>query len=171
MGVLSFLAQSTYYTDTYSSSTVDSGAAAAVFVGLLIFSLILFAALYLVVGFFLSRIFKKAGIEAWIAWVPIYNNWKLLELGGQQGYWAVLALIPVVSIVSAIFMYIAMYNIGLKLGKEGVFVLLAIFLTVVWLIWLALDSSKWDESKGEPSLTPVNPPTPATPGAPVPPAQ
>lgn len=48
-------------------------------------------------------------------------------------------------------MIIGMYNIGLKLGKSSSFVLLAIFLPLVWLIWLAVDKSTWNESLGEPS--------------------
>ena len=61
-------------------------------------------------------------------------------------------------------MYIAMYNIGLKLGKEGIFVLLAIFLSPVWLTWLAVDKSVWNDAAGAPRLdAPVNPPaTPST---------
>ncbi len=158
MSVLSILAQSSYYSDSYYTSTGDSAAVAAVGAGLVIFTLLVSVIGYVVYAFFLSRIFKKAGVEGWIAWVPIYNNWKLLEIGGQQGFWAVLALIPIVNIASAIFMIIAMYNIGLKLGKEGIFVLLAIFLPIVWIIWLALDSSKWDDSKGAPSLVPTRDP-------------
>ncbi len=75
--------------------------------------------------------------------MPIYNTWKLLEIGGQQGFWAVLGVIPIINIVSSVFTYIAMYHIGKRLGKDDWFVLLAIFLPLVWLIWLAFDDSKW----------------------------
>ena len=104
---------------------------------------------YAIFAFLLGRIFKKAGVPQWIAWVPIYNYWKMLEIGNQQGFWAVLALIPFVNIVSLIFMYIAMYHIGKKLGKDDWFILLAIFIPIVWLIWLGFDDSKWpsDEKK------------------------
>lgn len=160
MGILTNLAQSDYYyNDSYytTSSSVDSETAAAIVLATIGFTFLFTAIIYVVTAFFLMRIFKKAGIEKpWAAWVPIYNNWKLLEIGGQQGFWAVLAIIPFVNIVSVVFMYIAMYHIGLKLGKEGIFILLAIFLAPVWLIWLAVDTSTWDESKGAPSLTPVN---------------
>ena len=174
MGVLSTLAQSSTYSDSYYTSSVDTGTAAAIGAGFIIFALIFSIAMYVVFAYFLSRIFKKANIDKpWAAWVPVYNNWKLLEIGGQQGFWAILAFIPVVNIVSVIFMYIAMYNVGLKLDKEGIFVLLAIFLSPVWLIWLALDSSKWDDSKGAPSLsptaTPVAPTAPVAPNPPTPP--
>ena len=91
--------------------------------------------------------------------MPVYNTWKLLEIGGQQGFWAVLALVPFVNIVSAIFVYIAMHNIGKKLGKEDWFVILAIFLPLVWLIWLAFDDSKWAGAK---ATTPAKKPAAKT---------
>lgn len=166
MNVLSQFAQSAdYYTDyNFESNYSSEDAAAAVILGgmFLIFALMLAAVGYALYAFFLGRIFKKAGIDQWVAWVPFYNSWKMLEIGGQQGFWAVLTIIPFVNIVSAVFMYIAMYNIGLKLQKEGWFVVLAIFLPAVWVIWLAFDSSKWDESKGAPSLTPVTGDKPKT---------
>lgn len=136
------LAQSYNYEPT---SEADAAAGAAIFMVVFMLFIIIAIITYVVNAFLLGRIFKKAGVEQWIAWVPIYNTWKTLELGGQQGFWAVLTLIPFVNIIAAIFLYIAMYNIGLKLQKEGWFVVLAIFVPIVWLIWLAVDESKWDE--------------------------
>jgi hypothetical protein len=135
-----------YYYDT-STNTVSDAAAAGIAMTFIMFMLFFVAVAYVVNAFLLSRIFKKAGVEQWKAWVPVYNTWVMYELGDQQGFWAVLMFIPVVNIVAAVFMFIAMYNIGLKLGKEGAFVLLAIFLPLVWLIWLAVDSSTWKGKK------------------------
>jgi hypothetical protein len=133
-----------YYTTTGYD---DSAAAAAFLVVVLFFTLLIGVIAYVAMAFLLSRIFKKAGVESWKAWVPFYNNWILLQLGGQQGFWAVLAVIPIIGIASLVFMYIAMYNIGLKLGKGGEFVLWAIFIPIVWYIWLAVDDSKWKGGK------------------------
>jgi uncharacterized membrane protein len=145
------------YTDQlYTTTTSNPEAAAAAIAitgGVLAFSLIFIAIAYVIGAIFLGKIFKKAGVESWVAWVPFYNSWKMLEIGGQQGFWAVLAIIPIVNYVSVVFMYIAMYHIGKKLGKDGVFVLLAIFLPIVWLIWLAVDKSIWnDKASTAPSL-------------------
>ena len=120
---------------------------------------ILFLTIFVIVAYvinsiLLGRIFKKAGVSPAIAWVPIYNNWKTLQLGGQKGYWAALALIPIVQYVSIVFMFIAYYNIGLKLGKTGTFVLWAIFLPIVWIIWLATDKSTYNNALGAPSQAP-----------------
>lgn len=136
-----------YYYQTPTTTAADPAVTAAIVASVLVFSLIFFVIAYAIGAFLLGRVFKKAGTPEWIAWVPIYNSWKLLELGGQQGFWAVLALIPFVNFVSLIFIYIAMYNIGKTLGKEDWFVLLAIFVPIVWMIWLGFDDSKWPAAK------------------------
>ena len=95
--------------------------------------MILFAiAYYVVLAISLMGFFKKVGVEPWIAWVPIYNTWKWLEVGGQQGWLALIALIPYGGIVSAIFLYIGMYRTGRAFGKDGAFLVLGIFLPFVW---------------------------------------
>lgn len=153
MTIQTVAAQLAYY-DGYSDysssySDTDPAVAAGLTVFMLGFTFVLVVVAYVVTSYLLSRIFKKAGIEAWKAWLPIYNNWIMLEMGGQKGYWAVLAFVPIVNIVSMVFMYIAMYNIGLRLGKEGAFVLWAIFVPLVWYIWLAVDKSKWNGEKAQ----------------------
>lgn len=151
MSLLSLFATTADYNYSYSSTDVSPATNAALIMAFLLATVIIGLVMYVVVALLLSRIFKKAGVEGWKAWVPVYNNWITLELGGQAGWWSVLVFIPVVNIVAAIFLYIAMYNIGLKLGKSGVFVLWAIFLPLVWYIWLALDQSRWNPSIGAPS--------------------
>jgi hypothetical protein len=171
MNIFTQLAQTTYdYSYTTTSSELDPTVAAAAAGTFFVIWFLLLAGLYVVSAIFLGKILKKAGVPAWIAWVPFYNNWKLLEIGGQKGFWAVLTIVPIVQYVSIVFMFIAMYNIGLKLGKSGSFVLLAIFLPLVWMIWLAVDKSTWNESASHaPSLakeTSAITPTPTVPTQP-----
>lgn len=153
------------YNTTFDSgtTTMSNEAAAGIMMGMLIFYLIATIALYVITSLALSRIFKKAGVEGWKAWVPVYNMWVMLELGGQQGFWAVLMFVPFVNIAAIIIMFIAMYHIGLKLGKPGAFVLVAIFLNLVWYIWLAVDKSTWNESAGAPRIGTPHPAGPVTP--------
>jgi hypothetical protein len=98
---------------------------------------------YLIAAWFISRIFVKAGIEAWKGWVPLVNTWHLFKLGGFGGWWAILALIPIVNIAAIIVFWIAEYRIGKGFGKSGAWVILAILLHIVWLGILAFDSSRW----------------------------
>lgn len=126
---------------------VSSAESAAVIGAVAMFLILFTIASYALGAFLLGRVFKKAGIPQWVAWVPVYNTWKLLEIGNQRGFWAIVGLVPFIGIIALIYLYIAMYHVGKKLGKEGWFVLLAIFIPIAWMIWLGFDDSKWPTEK------------------------
>jgi len=156
---------SSYY--NYSNTSPDAAGFVAIVMGFLLVYFLFIVALYVVSSIFLGKIFNKAGVPAWVAWVPVYNSWKMLQIGGQQGWWSLIMFVPIVNIAAIVFMYIAMFHIGKKLGKEDWFILLAIFLGLVWVIWLGADDSKWNESKGAPRTdTPTLPPAKAPTAAP-----
>ena len=101
----------------------------AVTIGLtLVFSL----AYYVVMSIALMSFFRKVGVEPWIAWVPYYNYWKWLEVGGQPGWYSLLSLTGIGAYVTLVFLYIGMYRTGLAFGKSGAFLVLGIFLPFVW---------------------------------------
>ncbi|HRJ06135.1 MAG TPA: DUF5684 domain-containing protein [Candidatus Saccharibacteria bacterium] len=157
-----------YYSQNDYNGTLDPAVATAIMLGTLFFAIVA----YVVTAIFLSMVFKKAGVEGWKAWVPVYNTWVLLELGDKPGWISLLSLggiIPFVgfipAIVAAVFIYMAMYTVGLKFGKSGAFVLLAIFLPLVWVIWLAVDKTAvW---KGQSANVQAVPAGPAEASAPV----
>lgn len=138
-----------------------------------VFAVLIFGFVYLLilVGFYavyswlLSRVFRKAGIPAWKAWVPVYNLWVFLELGGQPGWIAILAVIPAASIIATVFLCIAAYHIGLAFSKEGAWVVMFIFISWLWIAIVGLDSSRW-----EPWRSPVPPVYGANITPPMPPA-
>ena len=134
-----------YYQTNYSSNLSDVEAA-ALLGSVIVMSIIIGLASYVFSAIFLGLIFKKAGQPIWKAWIPVYNAWVLLELGKQKGAYILFILIPFVGpIIASIFVLIAQYHVGLNLGKTGAFVLWAIFLNPVWLVWLAIDDSKWGD--------------------------
>jgi len=160
----------TYDPYTYqTTSDVDAGAMFAIFGVIAVLGIIA----YVVNSIFLGMVFKKAGVESWKAWVPVYNLWVFMELGGQKGWLSLLVLanfIPFVGwiggIVGVVFACIAAYRIGLNFGKEGVFVLLYIFLGLVWTIWLAVDKTAvWKPVDGGQSAPPEKPAAPSQPAA------
>jgi hypothetical protein len=139
-------------------------------------------------SFFMMRLFKKANVEAWKAWVPIANYWTFFKLGGYPGALSLLTYSSLVvysffviyynifggffddlalflfigltlsgSILYAVFLCMAAYQIGRKLYKDGVMVLLFVFLSPVWMGICGLDRSVWDDSRGRPSLIPGTP--------------
>ena len=122
----------------------DTAAAAATATMLLTAYFFVSVLAYVFVSFVMGKIFTKAGVEPWKAWVPVYNTWVFLELGGQKGWLILLAFLPGVNIIAGIFMIIAAYNIGLAFNKNGAWVLLYIFLSPVWFLLLAFDSSTYN---------------------------
>lgn len=127
-----------YYSSSYSvSPTAAAGGLDIGVIGLIIYLAVMVGA-YLLGCFLLSRIFKKAGVKTSIAFIPIYNQWKFLEIGDQKGFWI---FVPGANVI---FPIIAAYNIGKKLGKEDWFVALYIFLPIVWIIMLGFDKSTWN---------------------------
>lgn len=156
-------------TNLSTTTTIDTAQAVAMGIGILIAAAIITLLMYAIVAIFLGKLFKKAGIPAWQAWVPVLNNWKLFEIGGKPGFWAVLAVVPVLNIVSAIFGIIAMHNINLKLRYDAGMTVLAVLVPLVWFIIVGTSSHTWDDSLGAPRLDqPIAPtePTDTAPAAP-----
>ena len=89
-------------------------------------------AFYVVNAFALMSLFRKVGVQPWIGWVPYYNTWTLLELGGQPGPLALLSLVPYGSYAVIVFLAIANHRTGLAFRKDSSWVVLAIFLPYVW---------------------------------------
>lgn len=144
MNIFNSFAQAAEYTTPPTLSPEEVAAAVTILMTLFVIVLIIAIGLYVFIALCLVKIFKKAGVDKpWAAWVPFYNHWKMLEIGGQQGYWAVLVIVPIVGIVSAVFTFMAQYKIGKSLGKSSEFVLFAIFLPYIWFPWLAFDKSTW----------------------------
>lgn len=119
---------------SYSTTTANPLAGAAAIVVILVYIAVL-AGGYILNSWLLSRVFKKFGEKPVRAWIPFYNIWKFLELGGQKGFWM---FVPGANVI---FMTLAAYNLGKKIGKSDVFVLLYIFLQPIWVIIVGSNSS------------------------------
>ena len=94
--------------------------------------LVLVIAFYVVNAFALMSLFRKVGVQPWIGWVPFYNTWTVLELGGQPGPLALLSLVPSGNYVVIVFRAIANYRTDVAFRKDSSWVVLAIFLPFVW---------------------------------------
>ncbi|MDR6198961.1 hypothetical protein QE374_000870 [Microbacterium sp. SORGH_AS428] len=130
----------------------------AVFFG--VFLLIGLAA-YVVSSIFYNKLFEKAGVEGkWRGWVPVYREMVFVKLGDLNPWWLlvlfgatfVLSLIPYIgtffallpSLASTVYVVMAAYRVGQKLQKEGAWVVLYFFLSIVWLGIVAYDKSRWN---------------------------
>jgi hypothetical protein len=98
---------------------------------------------YVLTGITLGMFFRKVGVSPGIAWVPIYNHWTWLRVGGQPGPLALLYLTPA-AIVPRIFEVLGMYRIDLSFRKDTAWIVLGIFLPWLWCILLAQPAEKYE---------------------------
>jgi hypothetical protein len=64
------------------------------------------------------KVFVKAGKPGWAAIIPIYNVIVMLEIAGKPLWWIILFFIPLVNLVMAILVGIA---VARKFGKSDGF--------------------------------------------------
>ena len=109
-----------------------------------VFLLFVLVVAYLLTAITLSMFFGKVGVDRWIAWVPFYNIWRWLEVGGQHGALALLSLIPYGGIVTTVFLAIGMHRTGIAFRKDSSWVVLGIFLPWLWCILLSRPTEQYD---------------------------
>ena len=85
-------------------------------IGLLFFAVWLVVIVAVIAGIW--KVFAKAGKPGWAAIIPIYNIIVLLEIAGKPLWWIVLFIIPLVNIVAAVLVGIA---VAKSFGKSEAF--------------------------------------------------
>jgi hypothetical protein len=121
-----------------SRSSSRSGEPADVVAGLV--GLAVFVAVYLVYGFVMSRIHKKAGNPAWWGFVPIVNEYGIIKLTGREWWWLLLYFIPCVSFVVAIVIAI---DLTKSFGKSAAWALGLLLLPFIFYPMLAFGSARY----------------------------
>ena len=79
---------------------------------------ILFLAIFIAVIAGFWRVFTKAGKPGWASIIPIYNAIVLLEIAGKPLWWIILFFIPVVNIIMAVIVCLA---VAKNFGKSDAF--------------------------------------------------
>lgn len=67
----------------------------------------------------LSKLFPRLGGEGWRGWVPILQEYEILQRGGLPGWQIVFAFVPVVQLYYLVLKYQAAKRIGALLGHPG----------------------------------------------------
>lgn len=107
-------------------------------------TLVVLAIVYVVTGVTLGMFFRKVGVNPGLAWVPVYNVWKWLEVGGQNGALALLSLIPYGGIATTVFLAIGMHRTGIAFRKDSAWVVLGVFLPWLWCILISARENVYD---------------------------
>jgi len=87
----------------------SDGTMPAIFAGgMILFFLIFAAAVYVYFALALSTIATKTNTEnPWLAWIPIANIVLMLNIAKKPIWWIILFFIPIVSLVMAIIVWMA----------------------------------------------------------------
>jgi hypothetical protein len=83
-------------------------------------SLLIQFVIYCFISYCTQTFLKKLGYEkAWYAWVPIVSTYAILEAGEQQDplIWTLIAIVPVIGLISLIKLIPAYIKICERLGK------------------------------------------------------
>ncbi|UOQ59901.1 DUF5684 domain-containing protein [Leucobacter rhizosphaerae] len=110
----------------------------------------------------LSRLFPKIGLPSWAGWVPLWNQWQLIQRGGLPGWLVLLGLIPFLGIVVLVVMIIAINRINSEHGKGAGFTVLGIVLPPLWAMLLA--NHIGDAAYASPGARPAQPVASGIPG-------
>ena len=89
------------------------------------------------------KVFVKAGQPGWAAIVPIYNLYVMTQIAGKPGWWLVLFFIPLVNIVCAFLLFIA---IAEKFGKGAGFGVGMTLLGFIFVPMLGFGDAQYDAS-------------------------
>jgi hypothetical protein len=151
-----------YYDSDYSSSSVSPAETTGILAVLLAYMgmiVMILIGVYILTSIAKMKIFKKAGLPGWKAWVPFYNNWLFLELGGYNGALIFLAFIPFFGgIALLVATCLAANEISKKLDKSDIFILFPLgvitggITTIIWYCIAGFGKSTWNDSLGKPSL-------------------
>ena len=86
------------------------------------------------------KIYAKAGQPGWGALIPIYNVYLLFKITWGNGWYFLLTLIPIASMIIAILTQVKLAKV---FGKDGGFAVGLIFLGFIFLPILAFDKSEY----------------------------
>ena len=89
----------------------------------------------------LYKIFEKAGIESWKAFIPFYNYFVLYELVWGNGFYALLLLVPIANIIVSA---ITAIKLAKAFGKGTGFAVGIFFIPIVFEGILAFGDAKYE---------------------------
>ena len=91
------------------------------------------------------KIYVKANEPGWAAIVPIYNIVVLLKIVGKPIWWIVLFIIPLVSLVAAVLIYVSFAK---SFGKSTGFAIGMLLLPFIFIPMLAFSDATYQGPAG-----------------------
>jgi Family of unknown function (DUF5684) len=135
LSLLGLLSAATVFAD---DSGPGAGTAAAAMGAMFLFMIVIGIAAYVYFALALQAIAKKTNTEnAWWAWVPILQVILMLNVAHKPVWWIILFLIPLVGIVFAIIVWMAIAEAVRKPSWWGILLIVPVIGLVVpgYLAW------------------------------------
>jgi len=130
-----------YSSNVQYQGNIPQEAAAGMFAlagGMMIFFLLIFAVVYVLIAISLMKIAKRTNTpNAWFAWIPILNLILMIQIAQRPMWWLVFFLVPVINIVGIVIAFVLWVDIAKRLGKSAVFGILAAFIPIIFVPYLA----------------------------------
>lgn len=92
----------------------------------------------IIAGFW--KTFAKAGQPGWASIIPIFNIYILCKIAGRPGWWVLLMLIPIVSLIISIILAI---DVARAFGKGIGFAIGLILLAPIFYMILGFGSAQY----------------------------
>lgn len=124
------------YSTEYSSS-YDAGAVAASMIPSIIGSIVG----YVLMAIGLMKMFEKAGVTSWYAWIPILNIYWLTKIATGNGWLFLLCLIPCVG--SLIWCILTAVKLAPAFGKGGGYIVGLIFIPNIMYLVLGFGDAQY----------------------------
>ena len=135
---LSLLASLTLLTAVPVFADAPSGTQAAVMGVMFLFMFVIFVAAYIYFALALQTIAKKTNTDnAWWAWVPIIQILLMVNIAKKPGWWIILFFIPLVGIVFAVIVWMAIAEARNKPSWWGILLIVPVVGLIVpgYLAW------------------------------------
>jgi hypothetical protein len=116
----------------------DDRVPAAMLGGFMLIFLIFGAAMYVYFALAIQAIAQKTNTEnAWLAWIPIVNIVLLLNIAKKPVWWIILFFIPLVGIVMAVIVWMAVAEARGKPNWWGILMIVPVvnFIVPGYLAW------------------------------------
>lgn len=95
-------------------------------------SFIFWVAVYIWMALCLYTIAKKTNTpNEWLAWIPIANIYLMCKVAGKPGWWTILFFIPLVNIVFAIIVWMAIAEVRHQPSWLGILMIVPIVNLVI----------------------------------------
>ena len=80
----------------------------------------------------LARLFPYLGLPAAHGWIPVWNQWRLIERGGLPGWTAVIGLVPGLNVVTVVMSILAIHRINQEHEEGAGMTVLGALLPPLW---------------------------------------